>query len=254
MRTPLLLLFAVALAVPGCAYPRRTTSLTLARDANEGSQPDGLWQVMFVGAVIPPRRRGDLEWDGDGLPDAFVRVYRGDALVWEGPAAENTLEPQWNATLPENVWLPRDQELRIELWDDDGVDADPIGIWRGDGLPATALPDADARVRLEGDATVIFRVSAPRAHRGLGVRRYEVRGDSLLVLEVIERSPAGRAGLREGDRILSIGGEAVGDLGEARAASALSMSADRHTSLSVEREDGSRVQIDPDGTLVWLSI
>ena len=250
------MLCLVVLAV-GCAYPRRSTSLTPAREGQTGvNAPAHVWQMRFVSATVPPRRRGGMDWDEDGSPpDVFVRVHRGGEVVWESEVRRDALDPAFNQTLPRNIRLPPSEELRIELWDEDGGPADnPIGVWRGRGLPPNALPDADARINLEGGAVLMFRVIAPRAHRGLGIELYEVRGDALHVLEVIESSPAGRAGIEPGDRIVAIGGRSVDDLDEAQSASALSMAADRQQSLTVLKPNGQQEQVDLDRGYVWLTM
>lgn len=247
----------LAVVVSGCAYPRRSTSLTPAREGDTGlNAPAHVWQVRFVSATIPPRRRGGMAWDEDGSgPDAFVRVYRGSEVVWESDVRPDALDPGFNQTLPRNLRVPPSEELRIELWDSDGGPSDdPIGVWRGQGLPPNALPDADARVNLEGGAAVMFRVMSPRAHRGLGIELYEVRSDALRVLEVIETSPAGRAGIEPGDAIVAIGGQRVDDMNEAQAASALSMAAERSQSLTVRKPSGQEEQVDLDRGFVWLTM
>jgi membrane-associated protease RseP (regulator of RpoE activity) len=206
-------------------------------------------------AEVPPRQRSGLAWDddGDGLPDPFVRILIGDRLVYESETVDESLAPEWGSVLTKNIAVPAGSVLRVELWDRDGLTHDAIGTWSNQGLPATALPDADARLLLEGGATLVFRVQRPRPHRGVGVRLYEFRGDALLVLEVEERSPAGRAGLRAGDRIVVIGGQTVDELGEARAATALSLASQRHESLTVVRESG-REELELDQGYVWLTL
>lgn len=245
----------LAVAAVGCAYPRRSTSLAPAREGSTGlNAPSHVWQLRFISATIPPRRRGGMDWDDDGSrPDPFIRLHRGTELVWESETRRDALDPAFNQTLPRNIRLPPSEELRIELWDSDGGPSnDPIGVWRGQGLPPNALPDADARINLEGGAALMFRVLSPRPHRGVGIELYEVRGDELLVLEVIDSSPAGRAGIERGDRIVAIGGQAVDDMTEAQAASAISMAADRQQSLTVKKPGGQQEQVDLDRGYVWL--
>jgi membrane-associated protease RseP (regulator of RpoE activity) len=197
-----------------------------------------------------------LSWDGDGgLPDPVVRLYRGDTLVWESEAVEDTLRPRFAVTLPRNVWVPEDRELRLELWDQDAVGSDPIGVWRGKGLPDNALPDAEARLLLEGRATLVIRISDPVAHRGTGLARYELRGDRVKVLKVTERSPAARAGIEPGDRITAVDGVSVEAMGPSETASSLSMAGSaRGTTLTVQKPDGSRHQVPLDGNYVWLTM
>jgi len=250
-------LLVVLPVVAGCAYPRRSTSLTAAReDSQVTTAPSHLWRLELVGATIPPRRRGNLPWDEDDeLPDPYVRIYRGGQLVHESPVVESSREPSFDHFLPNNLHVPPDQELRLEVWDqDDGASDDPIGIWRGNGLPPNALPDADARVLLENGAELVFRVHRPQPHRGVGIELYEVRSDALVVLEVIEHSPAGRAGIAPGDRVVAVGGRSVEDMGSARAASALSLAADRQETLTVEREGGQRDEVELDRGYVWLAM
>ncbi len=241
----------------GCAYPRRGTSLTPAGNQVQSlGVPAHVWKLRLVGASVPPQRRGGMDWDEDGgLPDAFVRIYRGGELVFESPVREDTLEPTFDEALPKNVWLPPDQEVRLELWDrDDGPANDPIGIWRGQGLPGNAVPDADARISMENGASLTLRLSVPEAHRGVGVAQYEVRSDELILLEVLEHSPAGRAGLSAGDRVVSIGGRRVEEMSEAEAASALSMAADRREALSVRKTSGQEEEVELDRGYVWLTM
>lgn len=245
---PLLLLLVVGL---GCAYPRRSTSLcpvtTEARSA-----PADIWRVAFHQSVIPPRQRGDQPWDEDGSPpDVFVRVYRGDTLLFESTPVEG-LQPNLDATTP-NLHFPSGASTRIELWDADGVMPTIIGVWRGNGLPTGAMEDGDTRIMLDGNASVGFRVLAPEASRGAGIPSYEVRRKELRVLELLEHSPAGRAGIVPGDAIVAINGESIEDLGEARAAGALSRACSEATRLSVKRRDGRTEEIVLDRGFVWIA-
>ncbi len=245
--------FALVVAVAGCAYPRRSTSLSPAPPGSTSvAVPEHVWQLEFVSAHVPPRDRGGHAWDDDGDPDPLIRLYRGDQLVWESEPKMDTLEPEFDVTLPKNVWVPPDQMLRIELWDRD-VSDHIIGTWQGRGLPPNALPDADARIMLEGGATIVLRVKPPRAHRGVGITLFEARGSSLRVVEIEQFSPAGRAGIVVGDDIVKIGDKAVSELNDAQAASALSLALDRESPIVVEHE-GQRRTVTMDRDFVWLSM
>lgn len=249
MRVSSCLLLLVALV--GCAYPRRSTPVcSVTTDA--ASAPAGVWRLAFRTAAIPPRQRGDQPWDEDGTPpDVFVRVYRGEELLFESAPVEG-LQPDLAATTP-NLFLPSDVTSRIELWDADTVLPTVIGVWRGRGLPTGAMQDGDTRIMLDGNATIGFRVLAPEAARGAGIPTYEVRRNDLRVIEVIEHSPAGRAGLVPGDAIVAIGGESVKDLGEARAAGALSRACSEATRLTIRRADGTVEERVLDRGFVWVT-
>ena len=252
-------LAALLVLTGSCAYPRRTTSLTPVRgEVTTLDVPADLWQLTLVSASIPPRQRSGLPWDDDGgnaaKPDAYVRIYRADELVWESPVREDQNDPRWNQSLEKNFWAPRDQELRVELWDrDSALSSDPIGIYRNQGLPQSAMPDVDASVLLEGGATVILRVARPRPHHGIGIREFEVRGDSIHVGDVIERSPAWRAGVRDGDSIIAIGGQRVEDMDEARAITSLSQAGRQGATLTLER-DGRAEAVELDRGYTWLAM
>lgn len=250
-----LVLVAVLLAV-ACAYPRRTTSLSPARGTIQStSAPADLWSLTVVGATVLPLNRGALAWDGsDGLPDAYVRIYRNDQLVWESDTIDDSLSPAWNATLPRNLYAPRDAMFRFEVWDRDEVGGDPIGIFRHRGLPPNVVPGADARILLDSGAQLALRLEPPQAHHGVGIRLYEVRGDALAILEVETHSPAGRAGLRPGDAVIAIGGQSVSALGGQRAPGALSMASERREALRVRSERGDVREVELDRGFTWLSM
>ncbi|MDQ3031044.1 MAG: PDZ domain-containing protein [Myxococcota bacterium] len=251
-----LALALLAVLVAGCAYPRRTTSLSPVRGVSASSaSPSDVWSLTVAGAVIPPMSRGALAWDGsDGLPDPFVRIYRDEVLVWESETLSDTLAPAWNVTLPRNLYAPSNAMYRFELWDRDEVGADPIGIYRHRGLPPNVVPGADARVMMDSSAQLALRLEPPQAHHGLGIRLYEVRGDALVVLEVETHSPAGRAGIRAGEEIVGIGGQSVSALGSQRAPGALSMASDRRERLRVRNARGETREVELDAGHTWLTM
>jgi hypothetical protein len=258
-RLPTIFPVLVSLVFLGCAYPRRGTSLVPVRSdlaaAASSSAPADVWSLVVVSAVVPPQSRGALAWDGsDGLPDPFLRVYRDDVLVFESPSVSDTLTPEWNVTLPRNFYAPGHASYRFELWDRDDVGADPIGIYRNRGLPENLLPGADARVLMDSGAQLAMRLAPPVAHRGVGVRLYEVRGDVLVVLEVETHSPAGRAGIVSGDEIMAIGGRSISSLGQQGAPGALSMAADRGERIRVENARGEVREVVFDAGLTWLTM
>ncbi len=252
------LLVCVACLAVGCVYPRRGTSITSVRNPRSTAMMDApphVWQLTVVDAQIRPRRPGDLSWDDNGgLPDAFVRIYRNEEQVWESDTIDDSLTPRFDAALPRNFRAGEADQLRIEVWDSDTVGADPIGIYRSRGLPPTAVPGTDARILLEGGSYVSIRVEPPTAHRGLGIEEYEVRPDELEVLRVLPFSPAGRANLQAGDRIVAIGDQRVSALNDAQAASALSMAVTRHSALTIVRGSGTEQVVQPDDGYIWLTM
>jgi hypothetical protein len=252
-----LLAAALGLGAGGCIYPTRSTSLTpvSAELSANAPAPTDVYRLTILDGQINARRRGDLVWDeGEGRPDAFVRVYRDDRLLFETPAQPDTLEPAWNATVPENVTITPTSRLRFEVWDRDPLGADPVGQALLTGLPSTALPDSPVRLSLEHGCSLAFEVSPPRAQRGVGIESYEVRPDGLVVARVVTHSPAGRAGLAPGDTIIAIGERRVSSMSEGEAATALSMAATRDTQLTVRGTNGRERTVSLDRGLTWVSM
>lgn len=243
------------LTLPGCVYPRRSTALSPVRSATitTTDAPANIWRLRVSSAVVPPRSRGDLAWDGsDGAPDPFVRIYRGGELIWESETIQDTFTPEWNATLPENLLASPDAQFRFELWDRDEVGGDPIGIINHRGLPRNVVPGADSRILLEGGAQLALHLEPPRPHRGIGIRLFEVRDGELLIVEVETYSPAARAGLVPGDAIIRIGEQSISQLGSGHAPGALSMAGDRRQTLRVRDANGRERDVQVDRGYTWI--
>jgi hypothetical protein len=253
MRILSLILVISAALLGSCAYPRRTTLVHPApASAQPQDQPDHLWSFKFVDAQLPETKPGGLPWDSDGTgPDPFVRLIIDGRLVWESPVQHDTRHPEWNVTLPRNVYVPSQANFRLELWDEDTGSNDPAGTLTRSGLPETALPDALAHLTLENLGVITIVVSAPRPSKGLGIE-YEQHSDALKVLKVEPFSPAARAGIKTGDSVVAIGDASVESLTAAKAASELSLSADRGQSLKVKEPSGKERDVNIDHDYLWL--
>lgn len=216
-------------------------------------RPAELWTFHFVGAELPEFKGAGLPWDSDGTPpDPFIRLIIDKRVVWESPVLENTRRPEWNVTLPRNVEIPEDATFRLELWDrDTAVSADPAGAITRSGLPGTALPDAVARLTLDNLGMISVIVSAPRAQQGVGIS-FEVRPDALIVLRVERYSPAARAGILKGERIVAIGPQRVSELGDDESTSDLSLANEKGAALTVAGAKGNERQVTLDKGFIWL--
>ncbi|HEX2676549.1 MAG TPA: PDZ domain-containing protein [Polyangiales bacterium] len=247
------MLFAVLLT--GCAYPRRETIMHAAPPnlVKADDRPKQMYTIRVLDAEIPEAKAGGLPWDSDGTePDPFVRIYVGNRKIWESPVQMNTRKPSWNITLPRNVEIPDNTPFRLEIWDrDTAVSEDPAGRIERDGLPETALPDAIARLTLDNLGTLSIVASAPHAQQGVGLR-FEVRPDALVVLDVERYSPAFRAGILKGDRIVAIGPQRVSELSGGEAASDLSLANDKGSTLTIADQKGQERQVTLDKGFIWL--
>ena len=238
-----------------CAYRHHTTPLQTVPNPPRMSQewPPGVYGLRLQSAEAHQVKLSGLPWDDDGTPpDAFVRIFVESRLVWQSEVVQDDDTPEWNQGLPANVVIPQDAHLRIELWDyDTPVSADPMGHAERRGLP-NALPGTESRFVLNTGAVVTLMTMAPEPRRGVGVS-VELQPDAMKVLSVLPYSPAARAGLKAGDRIVSIGHAKVSELSEDKAASELSLSVDRQHVLGVTDAEGNNSrEITLDQGYVWL--
>ncbi len=219
-------------------------------------RPENVWTIRVLEALIPQTKQAGLPWDEDESgPDPFIRLYVDDRLIWESAPIHNSYSPQWNAAVPRNVLVKRDARFKLEVWDrDTPVSADPIGRLKSLGLPPLAQPDAIARLTLDTGAILTIVVSPPRAHEGVGILKYEVHNECLYVLEVEERSPAGRAGIRNGDHITGIDGLRVSTLNSTQSATLLSLAAKRGYLLDVADDTGQERKVRLDRGYIWLTM
>jgi hypothetical protein len=254
MRT--LILFAV-LSAMGCAYPRGSTHVTPvpAGHSTAGEAPANMYGLHVIEGAFPDKMISGLPWDDDGTgPDPFVRIYIDGRLIWESDPIRDTTHPKWNLELDRNIVVSPKSQFRFEVWDfDTGVSANPMGHIERTGLPANALPGAVARLQLDNKASATILVTEAKAQRGMGLD-YEIHSDGIKVLAVQRYSPAARAGIKVGERIVGIGAERVAHLSDKEAASRLSLASERSAKLAVTDAEGKNertVQID-NGHL-WLA-
>jgi hypothetical protein len=239
-----------------CAYPRHTTPLHVAGELQLplSAYPGGMYSFQLLSAELPPTKMSGLPWDDDGSgPDCFVRLYVDDRQVWQSEVVNDQPRPEWNEVAPRNLVIPSSSSFRLELWDrDTAISGDPIAALERRGLPPTAMPGARARLQLDRASTVVILVSAPRAHRGVGLS-VEVRDDFLKVLAVERFSPAARGGIAPGDHIVGIGPSRVASMSEGDKMGELSLAAERHHTLSVTDANGrNEREVALDDGFVWL--
>jgi hypothetical protein len=254
LRLGLLCTAALACAA-ACAYPRRTAPLSEAtqKPVDRATQPKDLWQLQLVSAEIPGEKRGGLSWDEDGgAPDVYFVLLAKDQPLWKSPVVKDSPNStKFDASYAPNLSFDRNARLGLQLWDEDSIGADPIGVYQGKVF-SEALLDSPLVVKLDSGATLTLRLAQPKPMLGTGFAEYEIRPGSLYVISVLPNSPAARAGLERGDRITAIDGKPVKSLTREAAATALSLAAQKQSELTVERGKSVR-KLKLDNGYVWAA-
>jgi len=237
--------------VTACVYPRRATPLTTVMHSpiDRASQPEHLWQLQIVSAQIPRLKRTGSSWDDDGgAPDVYFVLVIKDRERWRTEVMEDSFNPRFSSPSP-NLSFDRQSRVRLELWDKDGMSADPIGVYEGKALSDVFI-DADTTLSLNGGASLTLRLRRPEPRSGAGIAEYEIRPSGALVRSVLPDSPASRAKLRPDDKIVSIDGKAISGMSPEAADSALALSSQNQSELVVLRGEAKHT-LKLDNGYVW---
>lgn len=226
----------------GCSavYPEMQTAV---RALPAGAEPDpapaeDLYYIYFEGATIPAKNQGGLPWPG-GAPDPFAKLIVDDVDLIVTPAQSKTLKPTWPKQEKENYRIHPDSKIYIEVWHKNAMRNLPICRVRVSSLDAMRA-GAENEFWCESGARVRLHVEAARPIVGIGLY-YETRGhDGVRVTRVVRDSPADRAGLGSGDRILAINGKQVAQMDALQVRSQINQHARTGLELDVWFASGKR--------------
>lgn len=234
----------VAAGAHGCAtaYP---TFATPVRDVPATSReldpapPEDLFYLRMGSAKIPKRTRDGRAWDelGGKAPDPFAIVFLDGREIFRTRPQANTLEPTWPGSPGGNFRVGPRAELRIELFDSNSVQHRPICMVEIAGIDDDAFTGS-REVLCDSGATVTLVVEPAHAVWGVGVA-LEVHFGEVVVTRVEPESPASRAGLASGARIVAIQGKPVRDMVEGEARSLVNANLRTGISLTVLEDDGA---------------
>lgn len=221
-------------------YPEMQTAVRPLPDDVDPDPPpaDDLYFIYFEGAWIPPKDQGGLPWPG-GAPDPFAKLIVDGVVLIRTPAQSRTREPTWPDQDKENLRIHPRSKVYIEVWDNNAMTDMPICRVKVRDLEALR-EGADNEFWCDSGARVRLHVEPAKAMLGIGLY-YETRGqDGVRVTRVVENSPAARAGLGEGDRILAINGKRVSDMDALQIRSEINLHARSGLELDVWFANGQR--------------
>lgn len=203
----------------------------------EPPPPPDLFYVAVQGAYVPQKTRDGRPWDqaGNGAPDPYVVVIIDGKELFRTGTQRDSYEPTWPEAPKRNYTIPKDATLKIELWNDNPIYAQPICHKTLKRVREEARGVGEIRVTCDGGASVSLDFEPARARWGLGFF-YELRGSGAAVTRVLRHSPATRAGLRGGEQLVTINGRSVSGMDEKQIRSAIN--ANIKTGLKLEVRSG----------------
>jgi hypothetical protein len=193
--------------VAGCAavFPEMQTAVHSPGPGPLDPPPgDDLYYIYFETASIPKRTSDGRPWD----PDPFAKLIVNDSELLVTPIERGQRKPTWSGQTLANYRISPGDRVVVELWDDEALVDTPVCGFRINDI-REFLDDRAEDITCESGARIRLHVEPARALVGVGLS-YELRGsDGVQVVRVVGQSPAARAGLGAGDRILAIQGENV---------------------------------------------
>ncbi len=206
-------------ASSGCAviYPEFATPVRPAPPAAEMDPPPppDLFYVAVKRAEVPPRTRDGRDWDdsGNGKPDPFAIVFINGTELFRTPTERDTFEPTWDNAKRTNHRIPKDADMKVEVWNDNPLHAQPICVQSVRNVRREAADMGELDLYCDGGARILLEFVPAKARWGLGFS-YELGGGGAAITRVLRHSPAARAGLRGGEKILVINGRKVARMDE----------------------------------------
>ncbi|HSC89596.1 MAG TPA: PDZ domain-containing protein [Polyangiaceae bacterium] len=195
----------------GCSavYPEMKTPVrSPAPDAAlDPPPPTDYYFITFLGAHVPPKTTDGRNW----VPNPFARLLVDEKEVLVTPTESANSRPTWKDQPRANYRIGDEQTVMVEVWDDIPIADRPICIARVVDLRRISEGGSN-QIDCNSGARVWLEVKPARAVLGVGFH-YEIGGSSdVKVTRVTPHSPAERAGLLGGMRIVAIQSKPVTSL------------------------------------------
>jgi len=241
-RTALLALGWLGWLGCGAVYPEISTPLRAPPPgfALEPPPPRELVYVRFKDAVIPTKTRDGRKWEGGEAPDPYGKILLNGRDLVVTPVQSDTLRPTWPDQEPANYIIRKSDTVRVELWDSNPLTNHPICVENISEL-VRSVPsgEPELEVRCDNGGWIHLVVEPAHGKFGLGFS-YEVGSGVASLTKVVRESPAGRAGLRGGDQILSVQGKQVSAMEEGALQSLINANASIGVTLEVKGPDARK--------------
>lgn len=234
-----------AIGTSGCAlvYPEYGLSLGKAPEMGTYDPPPPDDRVYFevVSAKIPDKTRDGRQWDEvlGSLPDPFLKITLNEAEVVRTDPESDTLTPSWKEAPRGNFPMRVGDTVRVEIWDANTLVDHPIGV-KQVTLGSEMFEVDTTRVKFDGGVELEFRLRAAKPLWGFGMR-YEVHSGGASITSVMDQSPAMRAGVKSGDKILKLADKEIAKLSSDDVISEMNGAPATGIKLTLQHADGSTV-------------
>lgn len=245
----LMVVCAAVLVLLGCGavYPEVSAPVRPAPGQGElePPAPEDIVYVDFVRAHIPRTTRDGRAWgqtEGSG-PNAFAKLIVDGRDILVTPITSGTLEPTWPEQRRANYRIGRGADVRVELWDEKTMKNRPICLKRLGSLQDEVAPTPVEFVCEESGARIVMNILPGRPLLGLGLY-YELQGaGGVRVTRVVEESPASRAGITPGTRVLVLQGRSVQEMDALDVKSAINANSRTGVSMELLTPEGRRLSV-----------
>lgn len=229
----------------GCAlvYPEYGTHLAKAPDMGtfDPPPPEDRLYIEVVSAKIPEKTRDGRVWDEvlGSLPDPFLKIMFNEAEIYRTDPESDTLAPVWKDAPKGNFPLKTGDTVRIEIWDANTLIDHPIGVKQV--TLGSEMFDVDTEtIKFEGGVELELRIRPAKPLWGFGIR-YEVHSGGSSITSVMDQSPASRAGVQSGDKILKLAGKDISAMSSDDVISEMNGPPATGIQLTLQHGDGSTV-------------
>jgi len=236
-----------AVFLMGCAavFPEIDTRVSAAPPGGVYDPPppgDRLY-VEVVSGEVPPRTRDGRDWSTafGSLPDPYVKIILNEGELLKTLPASDTLAPTWPTSPKGNFKLSAGDRIEVQMWDSSVMNDTPIGTKKLTVTP-DMIADHQVELALSGDAKVTLRIEPAHPVWGCGFW-FELRNSSSYVTRLLDASPASRAGMVRGDRIVALGGRQVDQMSIDEVRSTLGSIPVAGVPMTLQHGDGTTLQV-----------
>jgi membrane-associated protease RseP (regulator of RpoE activity) len=224
----------------GAVYPEMKTPVRApaAGTSADPPPPADFYFITFAGAHVPPKTRDGRDW----VPNPFAKLLVEGKEILVTPTESANNWPRWQDQKHANYRIGDDDTVTIEVWDDGTVGDQPICMATVRDLHRI-VEGGSNQIDCDSGARVWLNVEPAHAMLGVGFY-YELGGQGgVQVTRVLGQSPAERAGIVPGDRIVAVQDEPVKGMDPLQVRSTVNSHVREGLNLDLLGKDGKKRRV-----------